>query len=54
MWRDILLENKIPVLAAIDHYLREIKTLRAFIARGDGPSLLRFLTKSQKKRLVLP
>ena len=39
MWRDICLDNREQVLAAIDLFLAEAARLRGLIAAGDGPGL---------------
>lgn len=39
MWRDICLDNRDEVLAAIDLFLEEAGRLRAMIAAGDGVAL---------------
>ncbi|HEY5998779.1 MAG TPA: prephenate dehydrogenase/arogenate dehydrogenase family protein, partial [bacterium] len=39
MWRDICLDNRNEVLAAVDLFLAEAQRLRAMIAAGDGAGL---------------
>jgi prephenate dehydrogenase len=39
MWRDICLDNRDEVLAALDLFLAEAQRLRAMIAAGDGAGL---------------
>jgi prephenate dehydrogenase len=39
MWRDICLDNRDEVLAALDEFLAEAGRLRALIASGDGAGL---------------
>jgi prephenate dehydrogenase len=51
MWRDILLENRPDVLAAIGRYTKDLKALRGLIAQRNAPGLLRHLTRAREKRL---
>lgn len=51
MWRDIFLENRPFVLAAIDRYVGEIRKLRSHLARKDAAALFRMLSDAQKIRL---
>ncbi len=39
MWRDICLDNRAEILAAVDAFLEETRRLREMIERGDGPGL---------------
>lgn len=50
MWRDIFLENRGAVLAAIDREQREMARLKRLIAKSDGPGLLRYLSRAQARR----
>jgi prephenate dehydrogenase len=54
MWRDIFLENRKPLLIAVDRQAREIASLRKKIAAGDGAGLLRYLSAAQDKRRKIP
>jgi prephenate dehydrogenase len=50
MWRDIFLENRGPVLAAIDRFSAELAGLRALVEREDGPALLAALERLRGAR----
>ena len=50
MWRDIFLENRRPVLKAIDRYLLELGRLRSTISDRNSQKLLRILKNPQRIR----
>jgi prephenate dehydrogenase len=53
MWRDICLDNRDDVLAAIDEFLAEAGHLRALIAAGDGAGLEAAFTAARVVRRAL-
>jgi len=53
MWRDIFLQNRENILKAISLYEKELGQLKKMILKKEGPLLLKFLSKVQKKRLPL-
>ncbi|HEX5035861.1 MAG TPA: prephenate dehydrogenase [bacterium] len=54
MWRDIFLENRKAVLAAVGRQAREFAALKKLIAKGDADGLLRYLSRAQAKRRSIP
>jgi prephenate dehydrogenase len=54
MWRDIFLENRQAVLAAVDRQARECAALKKLIAKRDAAGLLRYLSRAQAKRRSIP
>ena len=50
MWRDIALTNQEAVLNELDAYLRQITTLRAALAAGDGAALEAMFANAQNAR----
>lgn len=53
MWRDIFLDNRVFLLKGIDHYLRDLKKLRVWVAGKKEAPLFDFLKKAQRTRLQL-
>lgn len=56
MWRDICLDNRTEVLAALDRFLAEAERLRAMIAAEDGAGLEAAFTAARvvRRSLVPP
>ena len=50
MWRDILLANRVALLAVIDEYLKEIKHIRAALKAGDGDALQVMFERARRAR----
>jgi prephenate dehydrogenase len=50
MWRDIFLWNRENLLAMIDGYREELKTLRRLIASADGPGIEKELERANAAR----
>jgi prephenate dehydrogenase len=50
VWRDILLANRAPVLAAIDGFAAAAARLRDAVARGDGPGIEAELRRAGRAR----
>ena len=50
MWRDIFLANRTALLAAVDEYSGEIKTMRAALKAKDGDALLTMLERARYAR----
>lgn len=53
MWRDIFLQNRENVLKAISLYEKELSRLKKMILKKERASLIRLLSRAQKKRLAL-
>jgi prephenate dehydrogenase len=56
MWRDILLANRGPVLAALDRFSAACERLRVAVASGDGPAIASELRRAgaARRRLDAP
>ncbi len=50
MWKDIVLQNRKEVLAAVGHYRRNLSLLTELIRRKDEAGLLAYFRKSKKTR----
>jgi prephenate dehydrogenase len=50
MWRDILLTNRKPILAALERFDDQLCRLRDLVELGDTPGLERFLQKAKTRR----
>ena len=50
MWREILLTNRKPMLAAIDALDEDLTHLRDLIELGDGVGIERLLARAKKRR----
>lgn len=50
MWRDILVTNRAPIVAALDAYDKSLARLRGLIAAGDAKAIQRFLTAAKSRR----
>lgn len=53
MWRDIFLQNKSSLLWVLDHYLKDLASLKAMLEREDSQGLEDFLTKVANLRRQL-
>jgi prephenate dehydrogenase len=53
MWRDICLDNRAEVLAALDLFLLETGRLRAMIEAGDGDGIAEEFTAARIVRRSL-
>lgn len=52
MWRDIVLANRSALLAELDCYEADLRTLRALIEQGDGDALHAYFERSRTARLA--
>ena len=50
MWKDIVLQNRKEVLAAVGHYRRNLSLLTELIRRRDEAGLLAYFRRSKKTR----
>lgn len=54
LWRDILLDNRDEVLAALEAFEGRLGALRALMARGDGEALRALLSEAKEARDACP
>lgn len=50
MWRDILLLNRVPVLAALEHYEDALGSLRRALQDGSPEAVMRWLSRGARWR----
>jgi prephenate dehydrogenase len=50
MWVDVFLENRGPILAALDAFEARLAALRAAIAGGDGAGIARLIDEARAAR----
>lgn len=50
LWEEICRTNRTPILRSLDRYLRELKKLRALVARQDSAPLRRRLESARRAR----
>jgi prephenate dehydrogenase len=50
MWRDICLENKTAILAALDRYQDDLADLRSSISDDNGEELIRVFSNAKETR----
>jgi prephenate dehydrogenase len=48
MWRDICLENRRKLLAAVEHYQAVLERFRRQVASGDGAALERAFAQARQ------
>ncbi len=51
MWRDITLANRTHLLAEMDAYLKELKSIRDLVEKADGAELEKIYANAQKARM---
>ncbi|HTW10287.1 MAG TPA: prephenate dehydrogenase/arogenate dehydrogenase family protein [Acidimicrobiales bacterium] len=54
IWPDIVAENRVAILAALDRLRHSLDALRAVVAAGDRDALLRLLERAREGRINLP
>ncbi|HUU21830.1 MAG TPA: prephenate dehydrogenase [Phycisphaerae bacterium] len=50
MWRDVLLTNRRPLLAAMDAFGESLRELRSLLARSDAAGIEEFLAAAKQRR----
>ena len=53
MWRDIALQNRVALLAELDHYAARLAVFRELVDKGDGPGLQRLMAEARASRQAL-
>ena len=50
LWRDVCLENREPLIQAIENFTARLAVLRAAIDKGDAAALVEFFTRARGAR----
>lgn len=54
LWEEIILSNRVKVLAALDAFQKELNSLKQVLGEADGSGLRRFLQRGRETRLQIP